>query len=297
MTNAHGILLATLIAIMGAAMSLAAGANAADAILSGTITSAAGEKLGGVTVSAKPVGGTVTTTVFTDANGEYYFPPLPAGKYRLWAQAICFQTVKAGVDLPATSKHGFVLDPIKDFVRQLPGNVMLSALPEGTEQDKRMKRLVRNICTGCLTASYAHQHRFHEAGWNAIIELMKNANVYGTFMGNERKPSGILDYHQKELAAYLARARTRRKRHEVYASSASLRGSGARHVQGVRRPARSGRGPAEQLRAERRQRLVARDAVRPHPGLGRARCLARPRRPALVYLQHPEPTHHHRQDR
>jgi len=85
MTSTRGILLATVIAIMGAAMSLAAGANAADAILSGKITSAAGEKLGGVTVSAKPVGGTVTTTVFTDASGEYYFPPLPAGKYRLWA--------------------------------------------------------------------------------------------------------------------------------------------------------------------------------------------------------------------
>ena len=39
----------------------------------GTITSAAGEKLGGVTVSAKPAGGTVTTSVFTDEAGNYYF--------------------------------------------------------------------------------------------------------------------------------------------------------------------------------------------------------------------------------
>ena len=70
-----------------------------------------------------------------------------------------------------------------------------------------MKRLVRNICTGCHTPSYILQHRFDEAGWNAIIELMKNANVYGTYVGKERSPSGILDYHQKELAAYLARAR------------------------------------------------------------------------------------------
>ena len=206
MTSLRNVLLATLIAIVGATMTLA-GASAADVILSVTIASAAGEKLGGVTVSAKPVGGTVTTTVFTDASGDYYFPPLPAGKYRVWAQAISFQTAKADVDLAARRKQGFVLTPTKDFVRQLPGNVMLSALPEETEQDKRMKRLVRNICTGCHTASYALQHRFDEAGWNAIIELMKNANVYGTFMGNERKPSGILDYHQKELAAYLARAR------------------------------------------------------------------------------------------
>ena len=70
-----------------------------------------------------------------------------------------------------------------------------------------MKRIVRTVCTGCHTASFPLQHRFDEAGWNAIIELMKNANVYGVYVGKERPPSGILDFHQKELAAYLARAR------------------------------------------------------------------------------------------
>ena len=55
-------------------------AVAADpAVLTGTITAPAGEKLGGVTVSAKAVGSTITTTVFTDETGAYYFPPLPAG--------------------------------------------------------------------------------------------------------------------------------------------------------------------------------------------------------------------------
>jgi len=52
----------------------------ADALLSGTITSAAGDKMGGVTVSAKADGATITTTVYTDQNGSYYFPPLPNGK-------------------------------------------------------------------------------------------------------------------------------------------------------------------------------------------------------------------------
>jgi len=51
------------------------------------------------------------------------------------------------------------------------------------------------------------QHRFDEAGWSAIVELMKNVNVYGSYVGAGRPPSGILDYHQKELAAYLAKAR------------------------------------------------------------------------------------------
>src|SRR3977135_2003346 len=192
---------------ISAPATLGAATADADAILSGTIRAAGGEKLGGITVSAKPVGGTITTTVFTDETGDYYFPPLPEGKYRVWAQAIGFATAKADVDLTAPRKQTLVLDPLKDFVQQLPGNVMLAALPEETEQDKRMKRMVRNNCTGCHTSSFVLQHRFDEAGWSGIIEPMKNANVYGTFMGNERKPSGILDYHQKELASYLARAR------------------------------------------------------------------------------------------
>ena len=155
MSIARSVLIA-----LAAAMSVPAAINAADAPLSGTITSAVGEKLGGVTVSVKPVGGTITTTVYTDESGEYYFPPLPAGKYRIWAQAVSFATAKAETELPAARKQAFVLIPNKDFVRQLPGNVMLAALPEETEQDKRMKAIVRNTCTGCHTPSYVLQHRF-----------------------------------------------------------------------------------------------------------------------------------------
>src|SRR5262245_59282430 len=92
-----------------AALALALPAQAADALLRGTIASAAGEKLGGVTVSAKPDGGTITTTVFTDEGGNYYFPPLPSGKYKVWAQALSFQTAKGEVDLSANRKQDFSL--------------------------------------------------------------------------------------------------------------------------------------------------------------------------------------------
>jgi streptogramin lyase len=202
--RSSGLLAASIIALTAM---LPMAAHAAGALLSGTVKSAAGEKMGGVTVSAKPQGGTITTTVFTDENGNYYFPPLAAGKYRVWAQALSFATAKGEVDLASPQHQDFALKPMDDYVRQLPGNILLAGLPEETPDDLRMKRLVRNECTGCHTASFPLQHRFDEAGWNAIIELMKNANVYGSFMGAERKPTGILDFHQKELAAYLARAR------------------------------------------------------------------------------------------
>ncbi|HZE47728.1 MAG TPA: carboxypeptidase regulatory-like domain-containing protein [Xanthobacteraceae bacterium] len=182
-------------------------AFAADAILSGAITSAAGEKMGGVTVSAKPEGATITTTVFTDADGRYFFPPMPGGKYRVWAQAVAYDTAKQDIDLAAGKAQDFTLKPAKDYFRQLPGDLVLAALPEDNDGDKKMKRIVRTVCTGCHTPSYVLQHRFDEAGWNAILELMKHVNVYGIYQGPDHKATGVIDYNQKELAAYLAKAR------------------------------------------------------------------------------------------
>jgi hypothetical protein len=79
-------------------------APAADHLLSGTVASAAGEKLGGATVSAKAQGSTITTSVYTDEQGGYYFPPLPAGKYTVWAQALAFEIAKGEVDLTAARR-------------------------------------------------------------------------------------------------------------------------------------------------------------------------------------------------
>jgi streptogramin lyase len=183
---------------------------ALQAQISGTVNGPDGAKMAGVTVSAKADGSTIRTSVYTDAQGNYGFTRLPDGLYRVSAQAIGYQPVKTEVQVRGGAKQNFKLlanaDPEQTF-RQLPGNAALDALPHSSEHDQRMQQLVRNNCTSCHTASYPLQFRFDEAGWNAIIELMKNANVYGTYMAKERPPAGILDYHQKELAAYLARAR------------------------------------------------------------------------------------------
>src|SRR6266436_3013627 len=119
--------------------------RADDVILSGTVVSSPGEKMGGVTVSAKPEGGTITTSVFTDESGAYYFPPMPAAKYRVWAQALSYKAAKSSIDLPTTKRQDFLLKPMQDFVRQLPGDVLLAALPGDTAEDFRMKTQVRKI--------------------------------------------------------------------------------------------------------------------------------------------------------
>jgi len=182
-------------------------ANAADAVLSGTIKSADGAALGGVTVSARLDGSNMVTSVFTDETGNYYFPPLAAGKYKVWAQAITFDTGRGDVDLSAAKRQDFTLKALKDFVRQLPGDMVLAALPDETPEDANMKTIVQNNCTACHTPSYILQHKFDEAGWNAIINLMKHANVYGVYQGPEHKASPVLNHNQKQLAAAPARPR------------------------------------------------------------------------------------------
>ena len=198
-------------ALLAAASLLAAvAANASDRMLSGTIVSPSGQNLDGVTVSAKREGSTITTSVYTDASGGYYFPPLPEGKYRVWAQAIGFERGTAAVDLSAARSANFTLheiaDPERRF-RQLPGEMMVAALPEASADDARMKKIFMNNCSGCHSTSYTLQFRFDETGWNHIIDLMKIVPVTGVYPGPNAKPNQILERHQKQLAAYLARAR------------------------------------------------------------------------------------------
>src|SRR6202162_4697850 len=189
MTNVRSILLASVASLVIAAA--ATPTMAADQVLNGAISSPAGENLGGVTVSAKQDGTTITTSVYTDDTGNYYFPPLPAGKYQVWAQALSFETAKAAVDLAAAAHKDLVLNPISDpeqQVQQLPAELLVAALPEDTEDDARIKKVFTNQCTGCHTPGYPLQFRFDEAGWNKIINLMKVVANTGVYPGPGSKP-------------------------------------------------------------------------------------------------------------
>jgi streptogramin lyase len=209
MTHLRSLLLAGAAFGSVAGLAIPTASYADDQLLTGTISSSSGEKLGGVTVSAKKEGTTITTSVYTDETGNYYFPPLPAGKYRVWAQALSFDTAKNEVDLSATKHQNLVLQPMTDkekMIRQMPGELLVDALPADTEADARIKKVFTNQCTGCHTPGYILQFKFDEAGWNKIINLMKM--VAGTGMvPADAKPNAIIERSQKELAAYLARAR------------------------------------------------------------------------------------------
>jgi streptogramin lyase len=199
------IFTALLAALLLSASRRAYGADENTSLLAGTVKSDSGGKMPGVTISAKVPGHNITTSVFTDQQGDYYFPPMAAGEYEVWAQADAFATARANIDLTSTRHQDFVLKPLKDFQRQLTGDQLLASLPDGTPDDRRLKRVFRNSCTSCHQPNYILQERFDTAGWTAILELMKRVNVAGGYLGEKSEPAPIIDFHEKELAAYLAR--------------------------------------------------------------------------------------------
>jgi streptogramin lyase len=176
-------------------------------MLMGTIRGTDGQALEGVTVSAKEVDGTITVSVYTLEQGNYYFPVLPGGKYKVWAQAVGYEAGRAEVSLASNREahQDFTLKTMKDFTQQLSSPEWLSALPDGTAEDRRLKQLLVNTCTDCHAAAKVLEHRFDEAGWRAIITLMEGFGPPSE--SGPRRPDPIINHYKEELVAYLAKMR------------------------------------------------------------------------------------------
>ena len=187
-------------------------AQQSGALLSGIVKSDAGAKLDGVTVSARAEGQTITTSVFTDEEGDYYFPQMTDGKYRVWAQAEGFDSGKAEVSLSgAPARQNFTLVTLKDdqeIVKQMTGQEYVTSLPEDTPEHRKMKDVFYNTCTGCHEPSYILQNRFDEKGWEAILNLMSRVyNGGGEYAGPDMAPFPVMAYYKQELATYLSEVR------------------------------------------------------------------------------------------
>lgn len=178
-------------------------------LLTGMVKSAQGEKIAGVTVSAKASGSTITTSVFTDSDGNFYFPRLSEGQYRVWAQAVGYDAGRAEVQMAGSVQHqSFILKTLDDFSMQLTGDQWMASLPEDNKEDRRMKEVLRLDCVGCHSPAFPLQNRFDEKGWAAIITLMSREVGAGRPpMGLDQPPMPAVNYFKPELAAYLAKMR------------------------------------------------------------------------------------------
>ena len=198
--------IAILVSFAATRPSLGAPAGKSQPVLNGIVRGPDGTPMEGVSVSAAAASGTITTSVFTDTQGRYYFPPAPTGKYRIWAQAVGYQAGRADVEL--NSKQGthqdFALKTLNDFERQLTSPEWLAALPDDKPEDIRLKQIFVHNCTTCHSPAFVLQNKFDEAGWKAILARMETINVYGKA---GEPPSPIIQHYKNELAPYLARVR------------------------------------------------------------------------------------------
>ena len=174
-------------------------------MLTGTVTSASGGKLGGATVSARQSGATITTSVFTDDEGQYYFPPMADGWYTVRAQVVGWEKAERFVELKgAVQKQDLVLKPTTDFFTQLSGDQMVAALPENTPAHRRMKAVLISVCTECHAANMVLSNRFDAHGWDAIVTAMSRLEATARFRD---RPSSTISHFQDDLVAYLTEMR------------------------------------------------------------------------------------------
>jgi streptogramin lyase len=183
---------------------------AGDHALRGTVRAKAGKAMSGVTVSARAEGSNITVSVFTGPAGSYSFSDLPAGHYKVWAQAIGYTRAAREVDVGAARSQDFMLDILSDpeqKLRQLPADVLINGLPQTSPSDKAMVRMLRATCSDCHAPAYVLEQKFDLNGWTAVLNFMERFSIFGTYMGDRMTPEPDFVAHKAEMAAYLTRVR------------------------------------------------------------------------------------------
>lgn len=207
-----------------AAVALLAGTRGWEAVgapsieppsLMGTIKDAGGRPMAGVAITAQAADKLFKTTVFTDEHGDYVFPTLLAGHYRVWAQAVGFTTARAESPLAPdrTVREDFTLPPLAQYDQMLSGADWMNSLPEDTFQHRKMKQVLFVTCSGCHGFDIILNNRFNEAGWLRLVKAMESADYNGYRGGDDIPPSQlnwegfVMRRFEKDLAAYLAEMR------------------------------------------------------------------------------------------
>ena len=175
--------------------------------LRGAVKSSDGKPMEGVAVSAQGQGKTFTTSVYTNRDGEYYFPPLESGAYRVWAQAVGFDADRSELTVAPGegAQQDFTLQPLQDFEAQLSGTEWINSLPSDSPEDRRMRRVFQYTCgpaSGCHLTNFIMAKRFDAAGWDLMVDYMaENQTAPGSLL---RK---VMQGNKDDLVKYLTRIR------------------------------------------------------------------------------------------
>lgn len=197
------------------AYSAAPGDKAGLSSLTGVIRGADGKPMHGVDITAQASDRTFKTTVFTDDQGKYVFPPLLAGDYKIWAQAVGFTTERTNAKLETsqTVREDFTLKPLANYDAELSGAEWMASLPEDTIVHRRMKEVVFVACSGCHGFDVVLNNKFDKAGWTRILKGMESAD-YNGYRGGDDIPAPqlnweghVIRHYESDLAAYLTEMR------------------------------------------------------------------------------------------
>ena len=208
--------LSTVLVVAGLWATLAAQSGTGGGTIQGNVKSSDGAVMEGVIVSARAADRSFTTSVFTDRQGNYTFPSLDAGQYKVWAQAVGFEAGRSEFTLGGPRmERSLTLTALKDndrIVKQMSGVEYLASLPQTTAADRRMVHAFKNNCTGCHTASYPLQNRWDSTGWGILVDLMtvfpsSGVPVPAMRPTADNQGNRTTAAYRDELAEYLGRVR------------------------------------------------------------------------------------------
>jgi hypothetical protein len=189
------------------------GVFAANAALTGDISSAREGKMEGVVVSAQKAGSPITVSVISDAKGRYEFPRerLEDGDYAVRIRAIGYDTAKpvsAKVTTGKPTRLNIRLVATRDLAAQLSSAEWMDSVPG----ESRDKRALLN-CVNCHTLERVMRSKYSAEEFTTIVLPRMQSYVNQSMPGapqirkgerqmEERGDQRVQIY--KELGGYLA---------------------------------------------------------------------------------------------
>jgi virginiamycin B lyase len=153
---------------MGSDIAVAPG----ESLLSGKVTSTAGEALVGIPIKAHKRNSNITVSVYTNAQGEYSFPSwsdLTPASYDVAIELPDFEHVtRNGVDVSeGPTQVNFSLQPREPSVEDATASEVIAGLP-GTDEQK----LLFSQCSNCHSLQWALRITRTKEQWTEIITRM-----------------------------------------------------------------------------------------------------------------------------